>query len=294
MLQILVDRQLERRARGRRPLDAAERAAAGIALDEHRAGAAEDQRVVGGLDTGQADVVHADIAEHVRRQIRVRVGALALLDETDARQVERRHARRLIRPHLPADVGEVPALANPLDHRLAILGVAVGQRAAQRRGRRLGVAELARHRVDRVGVHAVGEDVPVAIEDVAALGGRLDGARMLALGARLQLAVAEDLQIDQARLDGDRPEQEKAEAPGRPGASALRARRWRAGRATRKLRSVLASSDDGPRRGRGLDDSLDHDRIVSRRAPPSAAVRWPSARFAPASAASRSRDAGAG
>ena len=56
----------------------------------------------------------------------------------------------------------------------------------------------------------------MAIEDVAALGGCLDGPRLLALGARRQLAVAEDLQIDQARLDGDRPEQEKAEGQGDP------------------------------------------------------------------------------
>ena len=216
MLQILVDGQLEGRARGRRPLDAAERAAACIALDEHGAGAAEDQRVVGALDTSQADVVHADVAEHVRRQIRVRVGALALFDESDARQFQRRHARRLIRPHLPADVGEVLALANPLDHRLAILGVAVGKRAAQRRRRRLDVAELGRHGVDRVGVHAVGQDVPVAIEDVATLGRRLDGARLLTLGARRQLAVADDLQIEEARLDRDRPEQEEAERQGDP------------------------------------------------------------------------------
>ena len=72
VLQVLVDRQLERRARRRRPLDAAERLPPRVGLDEHRAGAAADERVVGRLDAAQADVVDADVAEHVRRQILVR------------------------------------------------------------------------------------------------------------------------------------------------------------------------------------------------------------------------------
>ncbi len=176
VLQKLVDGQLERRARGRWPLDAAERAAARVALDQHRAGPAEDQPVVRRLDAGQANVVDANVAEHVRGQIGIRVGALALLDESNARQLERRNALRLIRPYLPTDVGEVLALANALDHRLTILRVTVGQGAADRGDSGLRVAELARYCIDRVGVHTVGKDVAVAIENVAALGGRFDGA----------------------------------------------------------------------------------------------------------------------
>ena len=72
VLQVLVDRQLDGRAGRRRPLDPAERLAPRVGLDEHRAALAANLRVVGRLDAAEADVVDADVAEQVRRQLLVR------------------------------------------------------------------------------------------------------------------------------------------------------------------------------------------------------------------------------
>ena len=71
VLQILIDRQLERRTGGRRPLHAAERVPPRIGLDQDRAGLAPDERVVRPLDAAETDVVHPDIAEHVRDSSRL-------------------------------------------------------------------------------------------------------------------------------------------------------------------------------------------------------------------------------
>ena len=77
-----------------------------------------------------------------------------------------------------------------------------------------GVGDLGGHGVDRVGVDAVGEQPAVAIEDLAALGGRRHGAHLLPLGARDQLVVLNDLQEDEPRLDAERP-QDRARPPPR-------------------------------------------------------------------------------
>ena len=97
VLQLLVDGQLERAAAGRRALETAEDAAAGVGLDEERALAAADDLVVGRFEAAEADVVEADVAEQVRRQLLVRIEAAALLHEADAFEVERGDVARFER-----------------------------------------------------------------------------------------------------------------------------------------------------------------------------------------------------
>ena len=115
----------------------------------------------------------ADVAEHVRRQLLVRVEAAALLHEADALEIERGDLARLERRDAPPDVGEGALAAQPLEQ--ARRGPSAWQSssaphsAAAVRGR---VLDLVRHGVDRVGVDAVGEQAAAAIGDLAALGGR--------------------------------------------------------------------------------------------------------------------------
>jgi hypothetical protein len=66
---------------------------------------------------------------------------------------------------------------------LLILGTAVAERTAQGAApAAAGVADLGRHRVNRVRIDAGGEYVPVAIDDLGPLGRRLDGAQLLPVG----------------------------------------------------------------------------------------------------------------
>ena len=85
--------------------------AARVGLHEHRAGLAADLCVVGRLEAAQARVVDADVAEQVRRQLLVRIEPAILLHETDAVEVQRRHAPGLLRRHLTFDVRERARLA---------------------------------------------------------------------------------------------------------------------------------------------------------------------------------------
>ena len=78
----------------------------------------------------EARVVDADVAEHVRRELLVRIEAAVLLHEPDALELQSGDAARLVRRHLPPHVHEGAAAADALGERLAILGGAVVERAA--------------------------------------------------------------------------------------------------------------------------------------------------------------------
>ncbi len=226
VLQVLVDGQLEVGARGRRPLDPAECVALGVGLNEHRARVSFDQIVIRRLDAREAGVVDADVAEQVRGQLLVGVEAPVFLHETDAFELQVGDAPRLVGRHLAAHVDERAAAADALRERLAIRRRAVAERAAERRGRPRRLRNLGRHRVDRIGVHAVGEHVAAAIADLAALAGRGDRAQLLALRARDEIGVVVDLQVDEPSLDRRRPDEQ---ADGGDGDSTLQRRAPRVG-----------------------------------------------------------------
>jgi hypothetical protein len=205
VLQVLVDRQLNARSGRRRTLEAAERVAARVRLHHDGAGLAADLRVVGVFEAAQPLVVDPHPAEQVRRQLFVRVEALALFDEANAIQVQGGDALRLIRRDLPADVREGLPLAEPLGERLAVFRVAVAERVTDFPGRVGGVVDFRRDGIDRVGVHARCQHAAAAIDDVAALGRRRLRALLLALGAGDEIGALEDLQVDELRLDAGHP-----------------------------------------------------------------------------------------
>ena len=73
----------------------------------------------------------------------------------------------------------MPAWLKPLDEILPLAGGAVAEHLAELRDDGPLVVDRRRHRVDRVGVEARRQHLTAAIEDVAALGRRLDRPHLL-------------------------------------------------------------------------------------------------------------------
>src|SRR5258706_12652243 len=134
--------------------------------------------------------------------------------------------------------------------------------------------------------------MPLAIENLAALARRRDGAQLLPLGPRNEVGVTENLQVDKARFDGGRPDEQ---ANGGNDESALQRRAPGVGR---RLGHVDGSLVTGGRRPTSAVAAW-----MSRARSPSH-LRWPArpsradwlraARCAPAIAACRSRGGGDG
>jgi hypothetical protein len=91
--------------------------APGVGLNQHRARASLDQRVIGGLDAVEPGVVDAHVSEHMGGELLVGIEAPVLLHETDALELEIGNATRLIGRHLPAHVHEGTALADAIGER---------------------------------------------------------------------------------------------------------------------------------------------------------------------------------
>ena len=203
-----------------------------------------------------------DPAEQMRRQLLVRVEALALLDEADAVQVQRGDAARLIRRDLPPDVRKLALLAEPLKQRLPLPARAVAVKASQSAATVAASSlDVRRHGENGIGVDAGGEHAAAAIDDVAALGRRRLRALLLALGARDEIGALEDLQLHEARLDADRPQAEQRRGDDRAPlqghapverrfAHAARLCRWRVRRAPNPLDHRLRDHRLGRRIGR--------------------------------------------
>ena len=75
---------------------------------------------------------------------------------------------------------------------------------------RFGLGDFGRHGVDGVRVDARRQHAAAAIDDVAALGRRLERPRLLLVGARHEIGAAVDLQVDEPRFDAGRPQHEHA------------------------------------------------------------------------------------
>ena len=112
----------------------------------------------------------------MRRQFAVRVAPLVLANESDAFHLQVGHTSRLIGRHLTTDVGKVFPFADAVGHRSTIVAGTVAERIAESRCRLVGVAQFGRNGVDRVRVDTARKDPTVAVENLASLGGRGDGA----------------------------------------------------------------------------------------------------------------------
>src|SRR4029453_3238942 len=95
--EVLIDRELDGRPRGRRPLESAERAAPRVGLIQQPAERAADLTVVGCLDAGESLVVDAHETQQLGRKLLLRIKPAVFLDESDAVQIELGNPRRLRR-----------------------------------------------------------------------------------------------------------------------------------------------------------------------------------------------------
>ncbi len=208
--RILIDGQLERRARRRLTFDTARnRAPVGVLVDDDLSGQPADLGVVGGLQPFKTDVVGADVAEYMGQQFPVGIEPAAFRQKTDTLDVQLVDALLFRRRDLACDVHEAGVFPEISLDRVAIFEVlALLECIAQlRRGRRR-VLDLGRIGEHRPGIDAERQEMAVAVDDVAALCRRLDRAHLLAVGARHHLVVANNLQVHQARFDADGPDGE--------------------------------------------------------------------------------------
>ena len=253
-----------------------------IGLNKDGARVSLDERVVGGLDAEQPAIVDADVPEQMRRQLLVRIEAAVFLHEADTLHLEGGHTAGLFRRRLAPDIDEGAAAADAIGQRLTVLGGAV-RKCATEAGRGLArVLDLSRHGINGIGVDAVREEMAAAVEQVAALGRRLDSAHLLMFGARDEIGVLEHLQIDEPRFNGDRPQQKHRAGHGQSALQCCAPRRDGLGRHRFRIHRYLAdvrASGSPPRTW-----------VAAR---PESPVRSPSHRPRPAQscAGDRSRDA---
>ncbi len=119
VLERRVERELQRRTGRWRPVDAVEDVAARIHEHQCLSVLAADCLVVFLLEAAEPDVVDADVAEHRRQELPVRIEAAALGGEADAVEVQRTDRLRLGGRDLPLHVREGLLLRKPLDQRSA-------------------------------------------------------------------------------------------------------------------------------------------------------------------------------
>ena len=99
----------------------------------------------------------------------------------------------------------------PLRRRLLAIAwplrrIAAIESGTHARRHRVDVLDLGRVGDDRIGVDGIGEQIAVAVDDVAAAAGRLDRVLALALRALHHRVVPNDLQIEEPRFDRAGPQ----------------------------------------------------------------------------------------
>jgi hypothetical protein len=95
VLDRLVEREYDHVPVGRGFLRVSHRSAARVGAHDNFGGAAADKLVEGILDAPHARVVGTGIADHLRRQLTLRVVAPVLGEESDAVELQRAHRQGL-------------------------------------------------------------------------------------------------------------------------------------------------------------------------------------------------------
>ena len=240
VLEVLIDRQLDAGAGRRRPLDAArECVAARVGLNEDLPVPPSNLCVVCRLDPAQPHVIEADVAEHVRGQLALRVVPAVLFEERDTGELQVANGASFVRRHLPDEIHERAAAAKLFRHVGAPLGRAPIHRGANLSRDAVRIVDFRGIGGDCIGVDAVREHAAVAVHDLPALGGRIQGPHLLSSGAGHQVGVIDHLEKEETCFYRDRPAgeahgaHEEARVHGRPpvGGARLRARAAAPGRA---------------------------------------------------------------
>jgi len=221
-LDVLVDRQHQAVAGLGLARGAAKHVAPGIERGQLPARGAVQVAVEAALEPAQAEVVGADVSEHLRGQILVRVKALELLLKVDPFQVQSAHAVGGRRVELAGDPGEAArGVEAGID--LARGGEAVGRIGVDGLGQRGGggvlVAHLGGDAVDGIDQHRHGQLMQVAVVEHSAARRDGEGALLLAAGQLDEVGMRGQLQPCQAQEEDHRPrdegcgKKEEAQAP---------------------------------------------------------------------------------
>ena len=216
-LDVLVDGQHQVLARLRLGLAGSQYLAPRIHGRVHAARSAVQLRLVFLLQAAQPVIVRAHIAQHLRRDLVVRIKALKLLLGVDSLDRKPLDARGNLGRDPPCHPRKGMTVGQPFGNLLlggqCIVGVGVHQRG-QRVRRRLLVVDLGGHGVEGVRLHRHGQLVQVAVVEHAAAGSYLKSSLLLPLGALHELLVAHHLQPEQAAANRHRPHQkEQADQP---------------------------------------------------------------------------------
>ncbi len=204
----------------------------------------------------------------MRAELLVGIEALVLFHETDAVEIQPLDASFLVGRDLTAHVDERAAVGEAAGQRRAILVGAVRERATERRGRRLRVADFRRHRINRVGVDARRQHAALAIDDVAAFCRCVDRVHVLPFGTRDHVGALDDLQIHEPRFgagDPHRQEDRHDRDPRLHGETPVRGLGWRRRSGVVAIEEALPGSHrrattDGAGASAG-NGALDHDRL---------------------------------
>ena len=135
------------------------------------------------LDAGNAAVVDVDQADDLRDGGAVRVDALVLVEEADARDAEMADFVLLLRRDLALEPDEAALGGEPLAQ---FLGVQIGQRGGEPLDGVVDVDQLARLGKQRGRLHVGSDNRVVAVEDVGPRGGK----RVLRDGVAVGMIVA--------------------------------------------------------------------------------------------------------
>ena len=182
-------------------LNSGEPLLAGVDRDLHAAGLAAQLFVISALDAAQAAIVGAHIAEHLCRQFALGIKAFRFFLEMDSLQIQSTNALDGLGIGFACDPAKrfVSAAISQDEARVFT------RNACDQRDRIGKVGHLAGHGKGRIHHDGHGQFVALAVEDNAALGGHVDRTLLLVVGALLEIAVAEDLQIDQTQADHAQP-----------------------------------------------------------------------------------------
>ncbi len=148
------------------------------------------------LDSGDALIVDIDVTDQMRDFVAVRVVALVLLEETDARYSLPVDFALLFRRDVALEPDEAALGRQPLAQ---LLGVEIGQVGGQKLDRLVDVDQPARFGIERRHPHVGRQDLAIAVEDVGSRRGH-GIARHHAMG---RVLVGLDREHDQpCRDDG--------------------------------------------------------------------------------------------
>ena len=197
---------------------AEELAAARIALDRDANGLPADLAVEAQLEPGEPLGVGADEAEHMGGERSVGIHAPRLLEVPHAGNLKRIHGGQLLRQRLPLEPDE------GLRRHLLLDARELDTQGAGHLGDAPPLlAQLAGPDVDRRDVQREGEQLAVAVEDLAPMGHEGDLLAMLAGRLTCVVGPAQHRQISGAAEQ--REEREREEPGGRSNARAAAARR---------------------------------------------------------------------